>query len=139
MNRNLRHPIGHTSPHLTIMIELSNRLIFSYFSAIIYVDIPVHVSCLQSLTCTFLHYFLLRTYYSTAHHTQTFTGIPNDLSSIWKEVIFMLMSQGEQGQGFLEYALILILIAIVVIIALTIFGTQLSTLYSQISSSIPGP
>jgi len=51
----------------------------------------------------------------------------------------MLMSQGEQGQGFLEYALILILIAIVVIIALTIFGTQLSTLYSQISSSVPVP
>lgn len=43
----------------------------------------------------------------------------------------MLFSRKERGQGLVEYALIIILIALVVIIALTVLGTQLSGAYSR--------
>ncbi|MGA8014610.1 MAG: Flp family type IVb pilin [Candidatus Dormiibacterota bacterium] len=42
----------------------------------------------------------------------------------------------EEGQGMVEYALILILIALIVIVALTIFGQSLNNTYSNISSSL---
>ena len=48
----------------------------------------------------------------------------------------MLFSPKEKGQGLVEYALILVLIAIVVIIILTVLGTQVSTVFSQISSGL---
>jgi len=41
------------------------------------------------------------------------------------------------GQGMVEYALIILLIALVLIIVLVIVGSQLSGLYSQIISSFP--
>jgi pilus assembly protein Flp/PilA len=44
----------------------------------------------------------------------------------------MLFYKHERGQGMVEYALIIVLIAIVVIVALTLFGTQLSATYSRI-------
>ncbi len=43
----------------------------------------------------------------------------------------------EPGQGLIEYGLILILIAIVVVGVLTIFGRKVSTTYSQINSGMP--
>lgn len=48
----------------------------------------------------------------------------------------MLFSPKEKGQGMVEYALILVLIAIVVIVVLTILGTQISRVFSQISSGL---
>ncbi len=42
----------------------------------------------------------------------------------------------ERGQGMVEYALIIVLIAIVVVAALTLFGTELSTVYSSIAHNI---
>jgi pilus assembly protein Flp/PilA len=42
----------------------------------------------------------------------------------------------EEGQGLVEYALILVLIAIVVIGILTILGNQVSTVFSTISSGL---
>jgi pilus assembly protein Flp/PilA len=42
----------------------------------------------------------------------------------------------EPGQGLVEYALILILIALVVIVILSIFGDQLGATYSNIINSI---
>ena len=44
----------------------------------------------------------------------------------------------EKGQGLVEYALILVLIAIVVIAILSILGTQVSTVFSQITSGLRG-
>ena len=41
----------------------------------------------------------------------------------------------EKGQGLVEYALILVLIAAVVVIALVAFGPFLGDLYSQIVNS----
>jgi pilus assembly protein Flp/PilA len=50
----------------------------------------------------------------------------------------MLYLPREEGQGLVEYALILVLIAIVVIAILTILGTQVSDIFSQISAGLGG-
>jgi pilus assembly protein Flp/PilA len=42
----------------------------------------------------------------------------------------------EKGQGLVEYALILVLIAVVVIAILTVLGTQVSTVFSSIASAL---
>ncbi len=42
----------------------------------------------------------------------------------------------EEGQGLVEYALILVLIAIVVIGILTILGNQVSTVFETISNGL---
>jgi len=51
-----------------------------------------------------------------------------------------MFKQLEKGQGLVEYALILVLIAIVVIAALLILGPQIAAIFTRIStnlSSIP--
>ena len=48
----------------------------------------------------------------------------------------MLFSPKEKGQGLVEYALILVLIAIVVILVLTALGTQVSTVFQQIVDAL---
>jgi pilus assembly protein Flp/PilA len=48
----------------------------------------------------------------------------------------MLYLPREEGQGLVEYALILVLIAVVVIVILTLLGTQVSNIFSRISSSM---
>jgi len=45
-------------------------------------------------------------------------------------------SRRQGGQGMVEYALILVLIAIVVILILTTVGKQVKNLYSNVSSSL---
>ena len=42
----------------------------------------------------------------------------------------------EEGQGLVEYALILVLIAIVVIGILTVLGNKVSTVFSNINSGL---
>lgn len=49
----------------------------------------------------------------------------------------MLFSPKEQGQSLVEYALILVLIALAVIIGLTIFGESLVGVYNQIIGAFP--
>lgn len=43
----------------------------------------------------------------------------------------------EQGQGLVEYALILVLIAVVAIIALQLVGGDVTTQLSSVASSVP--
>ncbi len=50
----------------------------------------------------------------------------------------MLYMPREEGQGLVEYALILVLVAIVVIVILTLLGTQVSQVFSQIASALSG-
>lgn len=50
----------------------------------------------------------------------------------------MFFAPKEKGQGMVEYALIIVLIAIVVIIVLTILGTQISRVFSMITSTLAG-
>ena len=44
----------------------------------------------------------------------------------------------EEGQGLVEYALIIVLIAIVVIVALTALGGQVTSVFESISSTLAG-
>ena len=48
----------------------------------------------------------------------------------------MLYLPREEGQGLVEYALILVLVAIIVIIILGVLGGQISTIFSQIASAL---
>ena len=50
----------------------------------------------------------------------------------------MLFSPKEKGQGLVEYALILVLVAIVVIAALMILGPVIGCIFSDINSSLGG-
>jgi pilus assembly protein Flp/PilA len=47
-----------------------------------------------------------------------------------------LLAAREDGQGLAEYALILVLIAIVAIVALIFLGGQVSTILSTVGSSV---
>ena len=46
------------------------------------------------------------------------------------------LSRREEGQGMVEYALILVLIAVVVVLILTTLGKQVSNAFSNVSSEI---
>ena len=49
----------------------------------------------------------------------------------------MLFSLKEKGQGLVEYAIILALIAIVVIAVMTLLGTKVKGTFSTINNSLP--
>lgn len=48
----------------------------------------------------------------------------------------MLFLPGEEGQGLVEYALILILVAIVVIVMLAVLGPTLGDVFSELLETI---
>ena len=49
----------------------------------------------------------------------------------------MLFAPKEKGQGLVEYAFILVLVAVVVIVILRQIGPKIGNTYSTISSSLP--
>jgi pilus assembly protein Flp/PilA len=53
------------------------------------------------------------------------------LLALWVKV-----QNRERGQGLVEYALIIALVAILLVVALTVLKTQLSGVFSNISSSL---
>lgn len=48
----------------------------------------------------------------------------------------MLFSPKEKGQGLVEYALILVLVAIVVIVALSLLGPVIGGIFSTINDTL---
>jgi pilus assembly protein Flp/PilA len=50
----------------------------------------------------------------------------------------MFFTPKEKGQGLVEYALILVLVAIVVIAALMVLGPIIGNVFSDINSSLSG-
>jgi pilus assembly protein Flp/PilA len=50
----------------------------------------------------------------------------------------MLFAKKEKGQGLVEYALILVLVAIVVIAALTILGPIIGNVFTEINTGLGG-
>lgn len=50
----------------------------------------------------------------------------------------MLSAISEKGQGLVEYAIILVFVAIVVIAVMRLLGPKIGNTFSSISSSIPG-
>lgn len=49
----------------------------------------------------------------------------------------MLILREEQGQGLAEYALLFTFVVIVLIILVTVFGSQVGNLFSKITNKIP--
>lgn len=47
-------------------------------------------------------------------------------------------SRGQQGQGMVEYALILVLIAVVVIAVLVILGNQVQNVFCNVAGALGG-
>ncbi len=47
-----------------------------------------------------------------------------------------MLNKLEKGQGLVEYALILVLVAIVVIVALTFLGPTISNVFNKVSSNL---
>jgi pilus assembly protein Flp/PilA len=52
------------------------------------------------------------------------------------EFIARKRETSEEGQGMVEYALILVLIAIVVIVIITVLGKQVNNVFSNISNGL---
>ncbi len=50
----------------------------------------------------------------------------------------LYLSNNEEGQGLVEYALILVLVAIVVIAILALLGPQIGNIFSRITSGLGG-
>jgi len=44
----------------------------------------------------------------------------------------------EEGQGLVEYGLILILVAVAIVLALTFLGEELAQLFSRVAEAFPG-
>jgi len=58
------------------------------------------------------------------------------LFHIEKEVRLMLCSVREAGQGLVEYALILVLVAMVVLAVLLIFGPVIGNVFTKLNSKL---
>ena len=48
--------------------------------------------------------------------------------------MLFLENEGQQGQGLMEYALVLALVAVIVIAVITLLGPQIGNMYSRITS-----
>ena len=44
----------------------------------------------------------------------------------------------EEGQGLVEYALILVLVAVIVLAILTLLGPQVANMFSQVTNKLGG-
>ncbi len=44
----------------------------------------------------------------------------------------MLINQNERGQGFMEYGMLLVLVAVIIILVLKVFGNATGNLFSNI-------
>ena len=49
----------------------------------------------------------------------------------------MIYLPEQEGQGLVEYGLILVLIAIAVVALVSVFGSQVEELYSEVMSKLP--
>ena len=58
-------------------------------------------------------------------------------SFILERTSIMLFAPSEKGQGLVEYAIILVFVAIVVIAVMRILGPKIGNVFSTVNSSIP--
>jgi pilus assembly protein Flp/PilA len=63
------------------------------------------------------------------------SSVPGQTYSWLRQAVQRLRSE-EKGQGMVEYALILVLVALVVIVILTITGGQVSNTFSNVSNGL---
>ncbi|MBX3056120.1 MAG: pilus assembly protein [Anaerolineae bacterium] len=45
----------------------------------------------------------------------------------------LFIKEGQEGQGLMEYALVLVFIAVVIIAILTVLGPQIGNMYSRVT------
>ena len=57
-------------------------------------------------------------------------------SSAGREVVDVIFLVRERGQGLVEYALILVLVALIVIVILALMGPAIGNIFSNIVNSI---
>jgi pilus assembly protein Flp/PilA len=62
-------------------------------------------------------------------------GFSSDQNPIQRRKVTMYLPH-EESQGLVEYALILVLVAIVVIAILTLLGPQIANIFSQVTSGL---
>ena len=55
---------------------------------------------------------------------------------IWKGIHTMLFSLQEKGQGLVEYAIILVLVAVLVIAVMRLLGPKIGNTFSSINDSL---
>jgi pilus assembly protein Flp/PilA len=48
--------------------------------------------------------------------------------------MLFLESEGQRGQGLIEYALVLVLVSVVVIVIISLVGPQIGNMYSRITT-----
>jgi pilus assembly protein Flp/PilA len=72
------------------------------------------------------------------HRTPKWTPatLITDLLLRCREAAHRAVSRDEEGQGMVEYALILMLVAVVVIVVLTTVGKEAKNVFSNISSGL---
>ena len=56
-----------------------------------------------------------------------------------RQYLDYLAIKHENGQGLVEYALIIVLISIVAITVMTTLGTSITSVFSQANSALTGP
>jgi pilus assembly protein Flp/PilA len=49
-----------------------------------------------------------------------------------------MLIRREEGQGMVEYALLIVLISIAALVVLVLIGPQISTIFSQVNSALKG-
>jgi Flp pilus assembly pilin Flp len=53
----------------------------------------------------------------------------------FKDVVQRLTKKAEQGQGLVEYAMILFFVVVVVIVILVVLGPQIGGIFSKVTSA----
>jgi len=71
----------------------------------------------------------------TGYTVFSFEGVPQIIFS--ERNVTMLFAPKEKGQGLVEYAIILALVAIVVIAVMTLLGPKVGNTFSTINASLP--
>jgi pilus assembly protein Flp/PilA len=51
--------------------------------------------------------------------------------------VVIVLCKAERGQGLVEYAIILLLVAVVIIAVLTLMGPIIGNMFSKVNSSFP--
>lgn len=59
-----------------------------------------------------------------------------NLWMLWNNFVTKIEERREEGQGLVEYALIIVLVAIAIITVLGLMGTEISEVFSSIASEL---
>jgi Flp pilus assembly pilin Flp len=63
-------------------------------------------------------------------------GVKPPLLSLFARLQGLIAMRDEEGQGLSEYALILVFVAIVAVLALTFLGTTITSILSSVATSL---